>query len=98
MKSYIIAFTATLLIIFSGESALSQGFLKVSGKEIVNDDGDTVLLRGIGLGGWMLQEPYMLQLSDVAGTQTEIEAKIIDINWRAELQRILFEIPEKHDN
>jgi hypothetical protein len=77
MKSYIIGFTATLLIIFSGEKALSQGFLKVSGKEIVNDDGDTVLLRGIGLGGWMLQEPYMLQLSDVAGTQTEIEAKII---------------------
>ncbi|HYJ62684.1 MAG TPA: hypothetical protein VEV62_02990 [Parafilimonas sp.] len=34
----------------------AQGFLKVSGKQIINDKGENVLLRGIGLGGWMLQE------------------------------------------
>jgi aryl-phospho-beta-D-glucosidase BglC (GH1 family) len=53
-----------------------QGFLKADGKKIVNEKGENVLLRGIGLGGWMLQEPYMFQLSDVAGTQTEIKLKI----------------------
>ena len=62
-----------LLASFDGDG---QGFLKVKGKEIVNGKGENVLLRGIGLGGWMLQEPYMLQLSKVAGTQTEIRAKI----------------------
>jgi endoglucanase len=56
-----------------------QGFLKVNGKQIVDGKGDAVLLRGIGLGGWMLQEPYMLQLSKVAGTQTEIKSKITDL-------------------
>ena len=56
-----------------------QGFLKAKGKEIVNGKGENVLLRGIGLGGWMLQEPYMLQLSKVAGTQTEIRSKITEL-------------------
>jgi endoglucanase len=56
-----------------------QGFLKVKGKEIVNGKGEPVLLKGIGLGGWMLQEPYMLQLSKVARTQTEIKSKITEL-------------------
>ena len=56
-----------------------QGFLKVEGKQIVDGKGNPVLLRGIGLGGWMLQEPYMLQLSKVAGTQTEIKSKIAEL-------------------
>ncbi len=48
----------------------AQGFLRAEGKEIVNDAGP-VLLRGVGLGGWMLQEPYMLQLNGVLRTQNE---------------------------
>ncbi len=66
-----------LLLLFNRADA--QGFLKTDGKEIVNEKGQKVLLKGIGLGGWMLQEPYMLQLSKVAGTQTEIKAKIADL-------------------
>ncbi len=38
----------------------SQSFLKVSGKKIVDENGENVLLRGMGFGGWMLQEGYML--------------------------------------
>jgi aryl-phospho-beta-D-glucosidase BglC (GH1 family) len=40
----------------------SQGFLKADGKKIVNEKGENVLLRGAGLGGWMLQEGYMLRV------------------------------------
>src|SRR6266700_1841428 len=40
----------------------SQGFLKASGRQIVNEKNENILLRGIGLGGWMLQEGYMLKL------------------------------------
>src|SRR3982751_5558775 len=40
----------------------AQEFLKASGKQIVNEKNGNVLLRGIGLGGWMLQEGYMLRL------------------------------------
>ena len=30
----------------------------------------------MGLGGWMLQEPYMLDMSGFAGTQWQIKEKI----------------------
>jgi hypothetical protein len=66
-------------ILLSGRNADSQGFLKASGKQIVNEKGENVLLWGIGLGGWMLQEPYMFQLTEAAGTQTEIKSKIIEL-------------------
>jgi aryl-phospho-beta-D-glucosidase BglC (GH1 family) len=48
-------------IIFSA-TADAQGFLKTDGQRIVNEKGGNVLLRGIGLGGWMLQEGYMLKI------------------------------------
>lgn len=43
----------------------AQGFLKTSGERIVNEKGENVLLRGMGLGGWMLQEGYMLRLQGI---------------------------------
>ena len=66
MKNTILLFAAVLAISLA---SCSNGFLKVEGKQIVEGNGKPIILRGIGLGGWMLQEPYMLQLSDVAGTQ-----------------------------
>ncbi|HPH84582.1 MAG TPA: cellulase family glycosylhydrolase [Ferruginibacter sp.] len=66
-----------LLYIFCGINfhANAQGYLRTDGKKIINDKGE-VILRGVGLGGWMLQEPYMLNVSDVAGSQQEIRQKI----------------------
>jgi endoglucanase len=55
--------------------ANSQGFLKARGKLIVDDKGQKVILRGMGLGGWMLQEGYMFKLSNV-GQQYKIKAGI----------------------
>ncbi|TET37757.1 MAG: glycoside hydrolase family 5 protein [Planctomycetota bacterium] len=39
--------------------APDRHFLKVDGKNIVNGDGETVVLRGIGLGGWMNMENFI---------------------------------------
>jgi endoglucanase len=79
MKNYILTFAFAFYLVLSGDIVFCQGFLKAEGKEIVNEKGENVLLRGIGLGGWMLQEPYMFQLSKVAGTQTEIKLKISEL-------------------
>jgi len=38
---------------------LVNGFLRASGKNIVNGNGDTILLNGWGLGNWLLCEGYM---------------------------------------
>jgi aryl-phospho-beta-D-glucosidase BglC (GH1 family) len=53
----------------------SQGYLKASGTSIVNEKGENVLLRGIGLGGWMLQEGYMLRVNR-EGQQNKIRKRI----------------------
>lgn len=68
---------AALALIFSIPGVpVSAQFLKADGTKIVNDEGEEVIWRGIGLGGWMLQEGYMLRTS---GPQHEIEAKIEDL-------------------
>ena len=52
-----------LLLLFTLSLNLFAQPLRVQGKYIYNNKGEEVILRGIGLGGWMLQEPYMLKLS-----------------------------------
>jgi endoglucanase len=74
-RKYLVPVISVFLLIQVNKTDC-QGFLNVKGKEIIKGNGEPVLLRGIGLGGWMLQEPYMLKLSEVAGTQTEIRNKI----------------------
>lgn len=50
--------------------------LSTNGPNIVNESGENVLLRGMGLGGWMVQEGYMLQTAGFANPQHEIRAMI----------------------
>lgn len=64
-----------LLILALLPSAEAGGFLRAVGAEIVDENGEPVLLRGMGLGGWMLQEGYMLELPQF-GTQQVIRANI----------------------
>ena len=77
MKRYLSILIAFYLL--PSGLVLSQGFLHVNGTRIENGKGENVILKGIGLGGWMLQEPYMLQLSKVAVAQYDIKAKISDL-------------------
>lgn len=79
MKKKIKLFRVLALIgvlFFNSFNASSQQFLHTEGKKIVDGNNKEILLRGIGLGGWMLQEPYMLKLSGIAVNQQDIKAKI----------------------
>lgn len=67
----LIGFFCFLLITPAGAQ-----FLRRSGKDIVGEDGKPFLLRGMGLGGWMLQEGYMLETNSFANAQWEIRNKI----------------------
>jgi hypothetical protein len=60
-KSFLLAIVALLAF-----AAQSQQYLKTAGKKIVNENGENILLRGMGLGGWMLQEGYMLRINNQA--------------------------------
>ena len=74
--------TSRILVCLFGcflcSKSIGQGFLKTQGQSIVNERGETVILRGIGLGGWMLQEGYMLKLGKI-GPQYRIREKIAEL-------------------
>ncbi|MGZ3306344.1 MAG: cellulase family glycosylhydrolase, partial [Asticcacaulis sp.] len=59
MKPSIAAAVAALL--FAPVASHADGFLHARDKDIVDGSGRPVILRGMGLGGWMLQEGYMLE-------------------------------------
>jgi endoglucanase len=67
-----------IFIGFISTESFAQGFLKVDGKKIVNEKGENVLLRGMGLGGWMLQEGYMLKINK-DGQQYKIRERIEEL-------------------
>ena len=57
----LILLTFSFLGFSQGQSTV-PGFLRAEGKKIVDATGENVILRGIGLGGHMLQEGYMLKV------------------------------------
>ncbi len=74
----------SLLFLFLVTSCFSgflngQGLLQVSGKNIVDASGNPFILKGMGLGGWMLQEGYMLQTASFANPQYQIRARIAEL-------------------
>jgi endoglucanase len=71
---FILIFVLLILIVFEGFT--QTGYLQTSGKKVVNGNGEEVILRGMGFGGWMIQEGYMLETSDFAGSQHEIRKTI----------------------
>jgi endoglucanase len=75
--NYIIKTITLLALVMITASAHAQ-WLKTSGKIIVNDKGEKVILRGMGLGGWMLQEGYMFRLGNI-GQQYKIRQKIEEL-------------------
>lgn len=75
--------TTRILLLFTFlsffQTGNSQSFLRTEGQNIVDEDGNNVLLRGMGLGGWMLQEGYMMLSGDVANTQHTYKEKMTEL-------------------
>lgn len=55
--------------------AAPAGFLRAQGRFLGTDTGE-VQLRGLGIGGWMVQEGYMVGTADFAGTQHAIRSRL----------------------
>ena len=68
-------FVLGFLSLFLSISVEAQ-YLKRSGKNIVNENGEVVILRGMGLGNWMLQEPYMMNYVGGAVSQGDFKNKL----------------------
>lgn len=60
-----------LMLLFAPKT--SAQYVHTEGTQIIDEKGNELIWRGIGLGGWMLQEGYMLRTS---GPQHELEERI----------------------
>jgi len=83
VKQYYLLPLLSLFFLFNFQ-AQGQTYLKADGKNIVNENGETVILRGMGLGGWMLQEGYMLQTASFANPQYQIRNAIEELIGEAD--------------
>ena len=63
-----------LLFLYTGLQA--QNLTRL-GPYLKDDNSNNVILRGFNLGGWMLQEPYMLQFVGAASSQHEFKQKLV---------------------
>ena len=61
----------TLLI-----TTVNAQYLHVVGKEVFGSDGKKIILKGMGLGGWLVPEGYML---GTWGSPTSIRNRIVDL-------------------
>ncbi|HEY5914503.1 MAG TPA: cellulase family glycosylhydrolase [Verrucomicrobiae bacterium] len=77
MRNLIRLLLVSLLTVAIGQ-APAAGFLRAKDARIVDGEGREVTLRGMGLGGWMLQEGYMLGINK-EGTQHSIQARITEL-------------------
>jgi len=76
-KSYqILRVAFALLLMFWLSSAAASTvltFLHTRGQDIVDEKGNKVLLRGVGLGNWLLPEGYMWKFGDNGDRPRRIE-------------------------
>jgi len=72
--------TCFILVSFlMAHSLFANGILRTSGKKIVDANGTEIIFKGIGLGGWLVPEGYMFNMSGFANSPTEIKNKIIGL-------------------
>lgn len=64
-----------ILLIFS---LPANAFIKIQGHNFVDEEGKKVFLKGVGLGGWLVPEGYMLHIPGF-GSPTSIRALITDL-------------------
>ncbi|TVZ26133.1 carbohydrate binding protein with CBM6 domain [Gillisia sp. Hel_I_86] len=92
MKNLFLAFCVLFSFQNYAQENSFSGFLKVEGQKILNDKNENVVLRGFGLGGYMLQEGYMLKVP-FSGQQYVFKAHVQELignekteefytNWR----------------
>jgi hypothetical protein len=67
------------LFALSSQAATTPGFLHTQGQDIVNENGEKVMLRGVGLGNWMLPEGYMWKFGNEADRPRRIEKLVNDL-------------------
>jgi aryl-phospho-beta-D-glucosidase BglC (GH1 family) len=67
-----------LLFILTSGSVGAQSFLHTDKYDIVDENGQKIMLRGVGLGNWMLPEGYMWKFGSQGDRPRRIEKIVAD--------------------
>lgn len=78
-QSLVLAAVLSGVMLCTSSAASSPPFLHTQGQDIVNENGEKVLLRGVGLGNWLLPEGYMWKFGDDADRPRRIEKLVGDL-------------------
>ncbi len=68
-----------MIILACSPAIAGVTFLRTRGQDMVNEGGDKVLLRGVGLGNWMLPEGYMWKFANGGDRPRKIEKIVSDL-------------------
>ncbi len=74
-KFLTVLFLLSLLFLFNQQA---NAYIKCKSGKFINDQGNEVLFKGIGLGGWLVPEGYMLHTPGF-GFPSSINAQIVDV-------------------
>jgi endoglucanase len=72
-------YLSLLLVSMFLYSAPAAGFLHTQGEDIVDEQGQKIMLRGVGLGNWMLPEGYMWRFGGEGDRPRKIEKIVSDL-------------------
>jgi len=65
----------------------SMSFLRTAGKYMVNESGEKIYLKGVGLGNWLLPEGYMWKFGAQGDRPRRIEKVVEDLIGKEKAER-----------
>ncbi len=68
-----------LFPVLAGRAGQPLTFLHTENQDIVNEKGGKIMLRGVGLGNWLLPEGYMWKFGNEADRPRRIEKLVSDL-------------------
>ena len=85
-KQFLLLSLVLLTLLPNGVDAQSLSMLQAKGPEIVAARGQAVLLKGCNVGGWLLQESYILK-TDTLDSQGRIKRGLLRVMPEAEMEK-----------
>ncbi|WVQ70596.1 hypothetical protein IAR50_000115 [Cryptococcus sp. DSM 104548] len=70
---------------------ISSGYLQTSGSKIVDSDGNTVVLRGTNIGGYLVLEDWMCGITDDTGSSDRFSLTTLENRFGTDEARTLVE-------
>jgi len=78
-KTLIIAIIISYSTYSQSKQEKNLTFLHTSGQDMVNESGEKVFLKGVGLGNWLLPEGYMWKFGGLGDRPRKIEKVVEDL-------------------